>query len=84
MMKSSKGKASRKATMRVMPANGTSRVAMHSAEEAVSTVAPTYPTLEQIRMRAYELYLERGTAPGGELHDWITAERELIEVRARP
>jgi Protein of unknown function (DUF2934) len=32
---------------------------------------------EKIRGRAYELYLERGEQPGGELDDWLQAEREL-------
>jgi DUF2934 family protein len=32
---------------------------------------------EEIRRRAYEIYLERGQQPGGELDDWLAAEREL-------
>ena len=32
---------------------------------------------EVIRRRAYEIYLERGEQPGGELDDWRQAEREL-------
>ncbi len=32
---------------------------------------------EQIRMRAYELYLERGAQPRDGLDDWLQAEREL-------
>jgi hypothetical protein len=31
---------------------------------------------EQIRRRAYEIYLERGEQPGRELDDWLQAERE--------
>jgi len=31
---------------------------------------------EQIRMRAYELYLERGAEPNDDLGDWLQAERE--------
>ena len=31
---------------------------------------------DQIRMRAYELYLERGAAPNDDLGDWLRAERE--------
>ena len=31
---------------------------------------------EQIRRRAYEIYLERGEQPGCELDDWLQAERE--------
>jgi hypothetical protein len=32
---------------------------------------------EEIRRRAYEIYLERGEQPGRELDDWLRAEREL-------
>ena len=32
---------------------------------------------EDIRCRAYEIYLERGQQVGGELDDWLQAEREL-------
>jgi hypothetical protein len=32
----------------------------------------------EIRTRAYEIYLQRGTQPGYELEDWLQAERELI------
>jgi hypothetical protein len=32
---------------------------------------------EEIRCRAYEIYVERGEQPGTELEDWLQAEREL-------
>ena len=32
---------------------------------------------EEIRRRAYEIYLERGEHPGRDLDDWLQAEREL-------
>jgi hypothetical protein len=32
---------------------------------------------ETIRLRAYEIYLERGQQPGRDLDDWLQAEREL-------
>jgi hypothetical protein len=35
------------------------------------------PSQEQIRVRAFELYLERGRQPGHELDDWLQAEFEL-------
>jgi len=34
-------------------------------------------TDEEIRQRAYEIYLDRGAAPSFELDDWIQAEREF-------
>jgi hypothetical protein len=33
---------------------------------------------EAVRLRAYELYLERGAIPGDEVRDWLQAERELL------
>lgn len=32
---------------------------------------------QEIRARAYEIYLRRGAQPGYELEDWLQAEREL-------
>ena len=32
---------------------------------------------QQIRERAYELYLARGGQQGNEVSDWLAAEREL-------
>jgi hypothetical protein len=32
---------------------------------------------DEIRLRAYEIYLERGAEPGREMDDWLQAEREL-------
>jgi hypothetical protein len=36
------------------------------------------PTEEQIRRRAYELYLERERECGGALDDWLEAEAQLL------
>ena len=40
------------------------------------------PRHEDIRLRAYEIFLERGGLSGNELDDWLQAEREL--ERAAP
>jgi Protein of unknown function (DUF2934) len=32
---------------------------------------------EEIRIRAYEIYIERDGQPGDELSDWVQAEREV-------
>ncbi|HJU69061.1 MAG TPA: DUF2934 domain-containing protein [Gemmatimonadaceae bacterium] len=34
-------------------------------------------TADRIRMRAYELYLERGTEPDNPMDDWLQAEAEF-------
>jgi hypothetical protein len=36
---------------------------------------------EQIRMRAFELYRERGGTAGDDMSDWLRAEREYLERR---
>jgi len=40
------------------------------------------PTPEEIRQRAYEIHLSRNGAPGGEIEDWLQAERELSTAAA--
>jgi hypothetical protein len=44
----------------------------------------TQPTREAIALRAYQLYLERGGAPGNELQDWIQAESQLAGDNGKP
>ena len=39
---------------------------------------------EEIKRRAYEIYLERGEAPGRDLEDWLQAERELASHEIAP
>lgn len=46
--------------------------------------AKSAPTHEEIALRAYEIYLERGGAPGDALQDWTRAEQELMEKNSRP
>jgi hypothetical protein len=47
---------------------------------AENTSADHTPSHEEIRRRAYEIYLERGGLKGNELNDWLRAERELQKV----
>jgi hypothetical protein len=44
-------------------------------EDTSANHAPSY---EEIRRRAYEIYLERDGHGGNELDDWLQAEAELI------
>ena len=39
------------------------------------------PSLEEIELRAYEIYLKRGDADGVALEDWLAAEKELFASR---
>ena len=41
---------------------------------AAETAAPTE---EEIALRAYEIYLERGKTEGNDVDDWLQAEYEL-------
>ena len=47
---------------------------------ASQELEPKQPTSieDAVRLRAYELYLERGAIPGDEVRDWLKAERELL------
>lgn len=45
--------------------------------EAAAKQSEVEPSQDQIRSRAYEIYLSRSAAPGNDLDDWLQAEREL-------
>ena len=62
---------------------GSHATATQAAETGETSVRNTSRN-EEIRRRAYEIYLQRGEQPGRELDDWLQAERELERgVRAR-
>jgi hypothetical protein len=46
-------------------------------DHAKHTSANHVPNHDDIRCRAYEIYIERGSAPGRELEDWLQAESEI-------
>ena len=45
---------------------------VHSVENSVADMQ------DRIAKRAYEKFLERGSSPGFELQDWLSAEAELV------
>ena len=45
--------------------------------EAAETKVADSADHQNIRIRAYEIYLQRGEQPGRDLDDWLQAEREL-------
>jgi DUF2934 family protein len=58
----------------------------HTGEEPVqgktsrsmaSSSMSSEPSEEEVRMRAYQRYLERGGGHGMDFEDWLEAEREL-------
>ena len=47
----------------------------------IQTLQSPEPMLEHaIRLRAFELYAQRGMAEGHAVHDWLTAEAELLHA----
>ena len=48
---------------------------------ATRTAPENLPLEEQIRRRAYELYIRRGNQSGAELDDWLQAEEEILMAR---
>ncbi|MGB0036612.1 MAG: DUF2934 domain-containing protein [Candidatus Acidiferrales bacterium] len=44
-----------------------------------SQTAEVHPTREEIEQRAYQIYVDRGSAEGKDREDWLQAERELLE-----
>jgi hypothetical protein len=47
-------------------------------------MAEGHPTREEIELRAYQIYIERGGVQGQEMEDWLQAERELVEKYGKP
>jgi hypothetical protein len=56
---------------------------MSKTRESSSPTIPTprvanhQPTQEEIALRAYQIYLERGGVQGNEFEDWMEAQRQL-------
>lgn len=65
---------------------------MNAKDKATGSLEPQAPTVpphrdnisthstpnhDEVKRRAYEIYLERGGLPGHELEDWFQAEREI-------
>jgi hypothetical protein len=50
---------------------------MPAPARAKKTRIETLTLEEQIRQRAYELYVDRGNESGSELDDWLQAEDEI-------
>ena len=54
----------------------------NGAPAPVAAAPPSDPSSEDIRVRAYHRYLERGAGPGGDFDDWLEAEKDLKSTRA--
>ena len=51
------------------------------SETLVAGETTSEPSDDEIRARAYEMYLERGGKHGLDFDDWVRAERELRQRR---
>ena len=49
---------------------------------APAPVVASTPSDEEIRVRAYHRFLERGASPGGDFDDWLEAEKDLKASRS--
>jgi len=61
-----------------MPAKSKSREPLPRKPKSVSNAE------EKIRVRAYELYEQRGMIDGHALDDWLQAEAEIVGKRGQP
>ena len=52
--------------------------------KGVPGAAEGHHTSEEIAVRAYEIYLERGATPGQDVDDWLQVEAELSEKQKKP
>ena len=53
-----------------------------AAGPVVPPVAPPDVTDDDIRVRAYHRYLERGGSHGADFDDWVEAEKDLKSSRS--
>jgi hypothetical protein len=59
----------------------TSATSRTSTAPKATRKTPAMPNEQDIRVRAYEIFLRRNGGPGDAHSDWVQAERELKEER---
>ena len=59
-----------------------SRTEKSSLTGSESLTAKARPTREEIELRAFQIFIERGGADGHDVDDWVQAEQELAEKYA--
>ncbi len=65
-----------------MPKTAESKSLPDAAEAEQPDATPRAgPTHEEIVLRAYHIYIERGSAEGSPIDDWLQAERELLDTQ---
>jgi DUF2934 family protein len=58
------------------------KLELPSGELIVESSASAGPGREEIELRAYEIYVQRGREDGGDVRDWLEAESELVAEAA--
>ena len=51
---------------------------------ATASAADADVLRQEIQLRAYYRYCERGSTPGADVDDWLAAEREVLGVQTEP
>ena len=65
------------------PGDGQKKTARNAATAGAG--APDSEAIrEEIELRAYYRYCERGCAPGADVNDWLAAEQEVVALHAKP
>ena len=72
----------RRLALRAHPWRSMPRATPSSIKDQTVSLRPVrplrnLPSPDEIRLRAYQIYLARGALPGHESEDWEQAEREL-------
>lgn len=58
----------------------TGKASALTLKRSALTISPAVePTIDDVRRRAYEIYMARGMSHGGAMSDWLQAERQLRE-----
>lgn len=76
-----KAAASKSAAAPKAPAKKAAPKKSVTAKKSTPVSAEVEPTDEEIRVRAYHRYLERGADHGMDFEDWLEAKRELQNSR---
>jgi HSP20 family molecular chaperone IbpA len=53
---------------------------IRGANQTPPLLPETSALLDEVRMRAFDLFKRRGGAPGSDMTDWLRAEKEIFQV----
>jgi hypothetical protein len=61
-----------------------SKATSPETEKKTRKAAAKKPSYDDVALRAYHIYLERGCTPGDPMQDWLRAEQELLGEPKKP